>query len=179
MKRPPVTLRLVIALVFSGLSVATHAQTILRGKDITEENLIEALTPSAGKARTRSIRVEREETSATEPSAALLITFRTNSAQLTPSAQSSLDVVGHALKADRLSDFEFLIEGHADPRGRPDANLRLSEARARSVVDYLTAHHRINPERLKSVGKGDTEPAIPSRPAAPENRRVTITTVSD
>lgn len=168
-----------IGLVFSGLFVSTHAQTILRGKDITEENLIEALTPSAGKALTRSIRVERDETFKTEPSAALLITFRTNSAQLTPTAQSSLDVVGNALKADRLSEFEFLIEGHADPRGRSEANLRLSEARARSVVDYLIAQHRINPVRLKSVGKGDTEPAIPSRPAAPENRRVTITTLSD
>jgi outer membrane protein OmpA-like peptidoglycan-associated protein len=189
MKSPRVALRVAaLAILCSPLLSGALAQPILRGKDLTEKNLIEALTPPPREVRTRSIRVERDqalaqpgETASQEASrkagASLLITFKTNSAQLTPQAQSSLDVVARALQADRLAAFNFAIEGHADPRGTPDHNLRLSQARAESVVAYLTSHHRIGGERLKPIGKGDTEPANPAQPEAPENRRVTITTL--
>ena len=111
-------------------------------------------------------------------SASLLITFETDSAALTPAAQASLDVVARALQADRLASFNFSIEGHADPRGPAEHNMALSQSRAESVVDYLVGRHSIVRERLRPIGKGETELANPARPAAPENRRVTITTLS-
>lgn len=184
MKRSTVPLYVTSAVLCSVLFAGAHAQPILKGKDLTERNLIEALTPAPDEVRTRSIRVERDQ-SLGKPSrsdvaksagASLLITFQTNSAQLTQQARSSLDVVGRALQAERLAEFSFAIEGHADPRGRHEYNLVLSKARADSVVEYLTTRHSIERERLKAIGKGDTEPMIPERPEAAENRRVTIVT---
>lgn len=190
MKPSIVSLHLAAAALSSALIAVAHAQPILRGQDITEENLIEALTPEPEEIRTRSIRVERDTALAKpgdqaaaagskKPGASLLITFVTNSSELTVDAQSKLDIVARALQAEKLADFSFAVEGHADPRGRHDYNLRLSQARAESVVDYLTTRHRVERDRLKPIGKGDTEPANTSRPAAPENRRVTIVTVRD
>ena len=201
----PFTLPLaVVAALFGALSVLpAQADTILRGKDITEKNLIEALTPAApGTAepaadepvRLRSIRVQRDNPTAKpdetavkaaakatekKASASLLITFETNSAELTPRAKSSLDVVAKALQADKLAEFKFAIEGHADPRGQADFNMTLSQSRAESVVAYLVEQHGINRERLKPVGKGATELVNTQRVDAPENRRVTITTLRD
>ena len=190
--------RVLLTLLVACLPATALAQErVLRGSDITESALIEALTPAAvadtegatpseGAApgvRTRSIKVMRDQPAspgkqvAKKSQASLLITFETNSAELQSQSKSSLDVVGKALQADSLSKFSFSIEGHADPRGGDDHNLRLSQARAESVMNYLVTTHGIDPARLKAEGKGSTALLNPADPAAPENRRVTITTV--
>lgn len=191
MKMSIVSCHVAAALMCATFATGLHAQEILRGKNLNEKNLIEALTPEPEEIRTRSIRVERDKalakpgekspavTAAKRPGASLLITFVTNSAELTPDAQSKLDIVARALQAEKLADFSFSVEGHADPRGSHERNLQLSQARAESVVEYLTTRHHIERDRLKPVGKGDTELANPARPAAPENRRVTILTVRE
>jgi OmpA-OmpF porin, OOP family len=78
------------------------------------------------------------------------------------------------MKSDKLANVKFTIEGHADPRGNEEANLKLSQSRAESVRDYLTASHGLAAERVNAVGKGSSALMKPSEPAAPENRRVTI-----
>jgi OmpA-OmpF porin, OOP family len=154
---------------------AASAQSvpILRGPDLNESTLIKALTPEI---RTRSLKVEAS-TPPKPAAASLLITFQTNSADLTPQARESLDVVGRALMANELAELRFEIEGHADPRGGHEFNQRLSEARAETVRIYLVQAHGINGSRLQSVGKGDRELLNTGNPIAPENRRVTIKTV--
>jgi outer membrane protein OmpA-like peptidoglycan-associated protein len=158
-----------------------EAGKVLKDKDITESALIDALTPEV---RTRSIKIMREgqvapPVAAKPAAASLLITFETGSATLTPRAKRSLDVVARALDSDKLTDFRFSIEGHADPRGGDEYNLRLSQARAESVVNYLADTHHIARERLKPIGKGDAELLNAAHPDAPENRRVTIKTLVD
>jgi outer membrane protein OmpA-like peptidoglycan-associated protein len=106
----------------------------------------------------------------------LLITFQTSSSELTASAKQQLDVVGAALKNERLASYRFTVEGHADPRGDPQSNLVLSQNRAGSVRSYLVDSHGIDPSRLITEGKGDREVVNRAYPAAPENRRVTIVT---
>lgn len=201
MKHSPISLQIAAAVFGTLVLAAAHAEPILKGKDINEKNLIEALTPAPAAAdeaepevRTRSIKVMRDTPNAKpgeaavkaaarapekKASASLLITFETNSAELTPRALSSLDVVAKALQADRLAEFKFSIEGHADPRGASEQNLQLSQARAESVVNYLASQHNIDRERLKPIGKGSSEPANTQRADAPENRRVTITTLRE
>ncbi len=49
------------------------------------------------------------------------------------------------------------ISGHTDSRGSDDHNLKLSDARAKAVVDYLVAKG-ISKDRLKSAGYGETKP---------------------
>ena len=165
----------------SSLSVAQNEQ-VLRGNQITESALIQALTPAPelneDSIRTRSIRVapanEPRPASPKQAKASLLITFETNSAALTPRAKQSLDVVAQALASDKLANFRFAIQGHADPRGDSESNLRLSQLRAESVRQYLVQNNNIEDRRLEAVGRGDKELLNTSNPIAPENRRVTI-----
>jgi OOP family OmpA-OmpF porin len=179
---------------------------VLKDSDVTEANLLRALAPTAAASAvpgasaesapsesdngdvdvqvgTRSLLV----TSTKSPSAAalapkkkasasLLITFETNSAALTPRSMEQLDVVAAALKNDRLKDFSFVVEGHADARGNPEANMALSLERAESVRSYLVTSQNVPESKLRAVGKGDTEPMNAKDLAAPENRRVTIVT---
>jgi outer membrane protein OmpA-like peptidoglycan-associated protein len=173
---------LMIPLVAFSWSAVAQTEKILRGRDITESALIQALTPTPESAedpiRTRSIRVnpanEPRTASAKSAKASLLITFETNSAALSPRAKQSLDVVGQALNSDKLADFRFAIQGHADPRGDSESNLRLSQLRAESVREYLMQNKNIAVGRLEAVGKGDKELLNSANPIAPENRRVTI-----
>lgn len=51
------------------------------------------------------------------------------------------------------------IRSHTDERGKDSYNLKLSERRAKSVVDYLI-DNGIDPLRLLAMGKGETEPVI-------------------
>lgn len=166
-----------MALSAFALPVAAQATKVLKGQEITESALIEALSPEGG-IRTRSIKVMRDQLGAAEKaaSASMLITFHTNSADLTPEAKQSLDVVGRALNMNKLASYDFVIEGHADPRGSSDFNQRLSQARAQTVRDYLVQNHEIDEDRLTAIGKGDQEPLDKEHPASPENRRVTIVT---
>lgn len=51
-----------------------------------------------------------------------------------------------------------VIEGHADNVGKSDYNLKLSQQRADSVVEYLVNKQHIAASRLSSVGYGETRP---------------------
>ncbi|MGU7775885.1 OmpA family protein [Burkholderia sp. MR1-5-21] len=172
------------------LAHAAHAAgPVLNEQDINEQAITKALEPpeSTGDVLTRGFVLSNKaapgapaKPAQAKPRAAqMLITFTSNSATLTKSAQDALDKVARALQSERLAAYRFRVEGHADPRGSADANMKLSEDRAAAVVEYLTQKDGIAPERLSSVGKGSTEPLNRRNPAAPENRRVTIVTVTD
>ena len=107
-----------------------------------------------------------------------MITFETNATVLTADAKRELDIVGRALNTSRLTGFNFVIEGHADPRGSAERNLRLSEGRAEAVKQYLVQNQSVSADRLQAVGKGDLEPLNTTNLAAPENRRVTFVNMS-
>ena len=178
-----------LCVMAAGLPAFGQQAPLLKEGQITEDALVDALAP-AEPVRTRSIRVMRDDEPggaaaaakpakpATPASASLLITFETNSAALTAQARRALDVVGQALASDKLASFRFGIEGYADPRGGSAVNLKLSQARAESVRDYLVNSKHIDRARLEPVGKGDQELMNKSNPIAAENRRVTIVNLS-
>jgi outer membrane protein OmpA-like peptidoglycan-associated protein len=168
----------VVALVLGALvlpaAAQTQAQKVLKGSQITEEALIDALVP---RAQTRSIRPGGGPAAAVKPPAqGIMVVFETNSANLTADGRQKLDIVGRALNSDKLATFSFEVQGHADPRGTAEWNQRLSEERADAVRQYLVQNQGVAPDRLKPVGKGDREPLNTQYPAAAENRRVTIVT---
>jgi len=154
-------------------------EKVLKEGQVTTDALVDALTPATA-TRTRSWKpgvAAAGAAAAAAPTAArasILVTFVTNSADLTPQARRALDVLASAMKSDKLATVKFTIEGHADPRGSDELNMRLSQARAESVRDYLTGSHGLEADRVNAVGKGSTALMKPSEPAAPENRRVTI-----
>lgn len=178
----------VLCLVAAG-RLAWAQEPVLKEQDINEQSVTKALEPQEGSDNivTRGFVLSNKQPGAPvrppgpakTPAAQMLITFTTNSSTLTETAQAALDKVAQALQSEKLSAYKFRVEGHADPRGNADANMKLSEDRAAAVVAYLTQKDGIASERLSSVGKGSTEPLNTRDPTAPENRRVTIVTVTD
>ncbi len=152
-------------------------EKVMKESQVSEQSLIDALTPPV---RTRSWKpgvAAAGAAGAAAPAtakASILVTFVTGKADLTADARKALDVLAGAMKSDKLASVKFTIEGHADPRGSEELNLKLSQSRAESVRDYLTATHGLAAERVNAVGKGSSALMKPSEPAAPENRRVTI-----
>ena len=175
---------LIGAALIAGATCQLHAQEkVLKGSQVTESALIEALTiegPEAASGATRGFRPaargDGKAPKAGPGKANLLITFATNSSDLTGESQAALDALARALQSDALAGFSFRVEGHSDARGDPARNLELSQQRAESVAAYLVKTHNILPERLKAVGKASSEPLNLARVDAPENRRVTIVT---
>lgn len=169
---------------------ATAPVPVLKTNQVTEDALVDALAidvpepADAASGATRGFRpATRPSGSTFQPAkpaapgkANLLITFATGSSELTPETIKVLQTVAKALQSDKLAGFAFRIEGHADPRGGAEYNLKLSEERAQSVASYLTNKLGVLPERIQPVGKGSAELLNPTQPDAQENRRVTIVT---
>ena len=189
MKLPSKIALLALAALLAAGAVQAQ-EKVMRESQVTEQALIDALAPAAAASaadegvRTRSwkpgVRPAAAAAGGTaaagaQPArASILVTFVTSSADLTSGAKRALDVLAGAMKSEKLAAVRFTIEGHADPRGNEESNLKLSQARAESVRGYLVSSHGLAAERVNAVGKGSSALMNPSVPAAPENRRVTI-----
>jgi outer membrane protein OmpA-like peptidoglycan-associated protein len=77
--------------------------------------------------------------------------------------------------------YRVLITGHADSEGSPQANIRLSEARARAIRDWLVAQGGLPVTRIAVQGEGDTHPIAGNDSASgrARNRRVEISLLPD
>jgi outer membrane protein OmpA-like peptidoglycan-associated protein len=83
------------------------------------------------------------------------IFYAVDSFALKPESKVELNKLLELLLANKTVRIE--IGGHTDNQGDNVYNQKLSENRAKSVVDYLIAH-QISPERVKWVGYGETKP---------------------
>jgi outer membrane protein OmpA-like peptidoglycan-associated protein len=81
--------------------------------------------------------------------------FDFDKATLRPESSVPLDHVVSVLKERPTMKIE--IDGHTDSRGSAEDNQKLSEERARAVLEYLVAHG-IDEKRLTSKGFGETMP---------------------
>lgn len=99
--------------------------------------------------------------------------FQTGSSKLQPEALGRLSALASSLQENPESEIHII--GHTDASGSEATNQRLSEARAESVSLYL-AQEGVSEVRLKSMGKGEQEPAFPnSNPIGrAKNRRVEV-----
>ncbi|WP_292089706.1 OmpA family protein, partial [Mesorhizobium sp.] len=68
----------------------------------------------------------------------------------------------------------FLIEGHTDAVGTPDANLALSDRRAEAVAEALTNAFGVPAENLTTQGYGEEYLKVNTSSPNRENRRVAI-----
>jgi outer membrane protein OmpA-like peptidoglycan-associated protein len=103
------------------------------------------------------------------------VTFRTNSAILSPEAKQSLDEL--AAKTATAKAFMIEVAGHTDSTGSEAKNFRLSRARADAVVQYLAVQHKIPLRRFVTpMGYGKTESVADNTTAAgrQQNRRVEV-----
>ena len=103
------------------------------------------------------------------------VTFRTNSAVLSPEAKQQLD--GLAAKTTGAKAFMIEVAGHTDSTGSEAKNFRLSRARADAVVQYLAVTHKIPLRRFVTpMGYGKTEAVADNTTAEgrSQNRRVEV-----
>ncbi len=94
------------------------------------------------------------------------IVFQQGASELDLIAKKVIDQAVERLK--HYPNFRVVIEGHTDSRGDPDQNARLSGERADSAARYLQVAYNIDPNRLRVVGLGGTQP-LAMRPG--ESRR--------
>jgi outer membrane protein OmpA-like peptidoglycan-associated protein len=103
------------------------------------------------------------------------VTFRTNSAVLSPEAKSQLDAL--AAKATNARAYMIEVAGHTDSTGSDAKNFRLSQQRAEAVVQYLAVQHKIPLRRFVTpMGYGKTEAVADNstREGRSQNRRVDV-----
>lgn len=107
----------------------------------------------------RTITTEECETRFTVISKTGAIYFKTGSAELDLESAPLLDSVADI--TNRCQSVSVDVAGHTDNVGTKSANQRLSERRAKSVVNYLT-NKGVIANRIKSAGYGDTRPVAPN-----------------
>ena len=101
------------------------------------------------------------------------VTFATNEASIQPQFRATLDQVADVLKQYNQTYID--VYGHTDSTGSDAYNLALSQRRAASVADYLSARG-VQSARLGTRGFGETQPVADneSEEGKAANRRVEI-----
>ncbi len=101
------------------------------------------------------------------------VLFTTGQADLRSGATGNLEKLAAFLT--RYPERTAMIAGYTDSVGGDDFNQRLSERRAEAVKFYL-AGQGVSPDRLSSIGKGESNPVADNSTAAGRqmNRRVEV-----
>ena len=102
------------------------------------------------------------------------INFETGKAVISPTSYELLNNIASAVK--RCPEVVYEIGGHTDSTGNAAFNLKLSERRASSVVDYLVSAG-LPAEQLKATGYGADRPIASNETeeGRSNNRRIEFT----
>lgn len=100
------------------------------------------------------------------------IAFDTNKSDIKPVYYNELDKLGAFLK--EFPSAKGTIEGHSDSDGNKEANIKLSQARAGRVRDYIVNKFKIEPSRISAIGYGPVKPVASNKTVAgkAKNRRI-------
>jgi len=100
------------------------------------------------------------------------IYFDVNKTTIKPESRPALEDASKILKENPTIRVE--IQGHTDSQGSDEHNLKLSDGRAWSVVNYLVQNFGIDQSRLTAKGYGESRPVADNGTAAGRalNRRV-------
>lgn len=96
------------------------------------------------------------------------IQFEFNSHLLIPASYTELQLVADLMRQNPTLKIE--ISAHTDDVGSEAYNLKLSNRRAASAMNYLVEEEGISPDRLTSVGYGKDKPLVPND--SDENRAI-------
>lgn len=99
--------------------------------------------------------------------------FQTNSASLSPTAESNVKELARILA--KYKDTDILVEGHTDSVGTEEYNEKLSQRRAESVASYAKGLG-VKGSRFTTIGYGESQPVASNADASgrQKNRRVEI-----
>ena len=88
------------------------------------------------------------------------VLFDFDRSTIRPDAKAALDRVAEIVRAQSRGTVE--IEGFTDSKGAADYNLRLSNARAESVRDWMIEHEGLHGAGFATQGFGSTRPVAPN-----------------
>jgi len=102
------------------------------------------------------------------------IHFDTNKAEIKPESETALKEVSKLLSQN--TGLKLYIVGHTDNVGEFDYNMKLSQARAESVVKELTSKYGVASDRVKPYGVGPLSPVASNKTeeGRAKNRRVEL-----
>jgi OOP family OmpA-OmpF porin len=100
------------------------------------------------------------------------VTFATNSATLNSESDTVLDTTAASLKP--YPNVVIEVRGYTDSVGSASYNLKLSQARAETVMQYLQSHGLTNQMTAKGYGKADPIDDNSTKEGRLANRRVTL-----
>ncbi len=100
------------------------------------------------------------------------IYFNVNADQVKPESYGTIKSIADVLNEN--AEVKIKIVGHTDSDGNDAANLDLSKRRAAAVKNELVKTFGIDPSRIATDGKGETQPVAPNTTSASKalNRRV-------
>jgi outer membrane protein OmpA-like peptidoglycan-associated protein len=107
------------------------------------------------------------------------ILFDIDKTDLKAPAKTNIEQLSASLKKN--PETNILIVGHTDNTGSASHNMDLSIRRAEAVKSYATSVGGVDPSRLTTQGKGDTEPIADNTTTdgRSQNRRVEIVIVAN
>jgi OOP family OmpA-OmpF porin len=166
--------------------VSTTNSLVVRGRVPTAgagHALLQAVDKASGRTATDKLAIVGEGAGGTlqkainDAVAGRPITFQTGSAAITKAGQQVLRSLLKPLIA--TGPERVVVGGYTDNVGAAKSNLRLSRARANSVVVWLEKHG-VAKSRLVAKGYGEGKPIAPNSTAAgrSKNRRIEFTVLS-
>jgi outer membrane protein OmpA-like peptidoglycan-associated protein len=155
-----------IGAIGGGLAGAAVGRYMDNQKRDLEKNLAQEI--QAGQARIDKLPNDVVRVTMTSQTA-----FDTNSTAIKPGFQSTMDKLADVVV--RYNKTTLTVVGHTDNTGSDKYNQDLSQRRALSVAQYFESH-KVNPLRLATAGKGESEPVASNSAEAGRqaNRRVEI-----
>jgi len=132
----------------------------LNYKVLTIEGVIQGLT-----ARSEKIQATLKELGAKETDTEYLIElpgdilFDFDKWTIREDAEEILSKVGEIIRA---SQYPVAIIGHTDSKGAEAYNSELSKKRAEAVKQWLVSQAGIDPSRIETTGKGESESVAPN-----------------
>ena len=102
------------------------------------------------------------------------IDFGSDQSSLTAESARQLEPIINHL--NEYPEATIVVIGHTDSRGSAKFNQKLSEKRAEAVSKYLMSKYSIAPERIRTVGAGETDPIATNKTKVGQakNRRVSV-----
>lgn len=101
-------------------------------------------------------------------------TFASGSADLAAPAFTTLNKVNNVVS--KIDAEKVVVEGHTDSTGSKEANQKLSEARAKTVANFISSANVIERNQIEAEGMGYEKPVATNKTkeGRAQNRRVDI-----
>ena len=144
------SLRYIPAPDYQGKDIIKYV--IYDGRGLIPKNLLD--TAELSKSELCSASGDCENTNEEKVSLRLKINFGNNKTNVSSKYYPELKKLADLLK--RAAKESVTIEGHTSAKGSARYNQKLSEKRAKAVVDILVSKFNISSKRIKSIGYGES-----------------------